>query len=1156
VAAQPDVTLAAVSLDDRYRLDSGRVYLSGVQALVRLLLEQRRLDARAGLDTAGFASGYRGSPLGGLDLALWQAADELRRHRVHFEPGLNEELAATMVQGSQQVGLIGGARVGGVFGLWYAKNPGVDRAGDALKHANAAGTAALGGVLAVAGDDPGGTSSSVPNQCEPAFTAALMPTLAPASVGEIIELGLAGWAMSRFAGTWVGLKTVADVVESSASVQLQAREPFILPAGFWDASAPRGIRWPDSRWQQDERLQGVRLPAARAFAQANCLDRHVFGASRPRLGIVCAGKPLSDVRQALDLLGIDADAADALGVAVFQVGMVWPLEPTAVRRFTEGLDEVLVVEERRAVLEPQIKELAYHWPAARRPRVIGKTDEAGVPLLPETGVLSPALVARVIGERLLMRPCAPEDLRRRLGLLQLREADAAASGQELVRSPHFCAGCPHSSSTRVPEGGLAMAGIGCHSLRLGMPASQTMFMVQMGGEGSNWLGAAPFVERPHVFQNLGDGTYGHSGSLAVRAAIAAGARMTFRILYNGTVAMTGGQPAEGALEVGQIAGQLRAEGVQRVAVVAEDPSRHARGLPAGVTLHGKDELAQVQRELAAQPGVSVLIHDQLCAIEKRRRRRRGDLPAVTSWPFINERVCEGCGDCVDQSQCAALLPVDTPLGRKRRIDVSACNVELSCVGGLCPSFVSVVGDRLRQPPLAPAPAGTLPEPQHGRRADAQIVIHGIGGSGVVTVGAILGMAAHLEERGCSVLDNTGIARKGGAVSSHVRISADRAAPNGSRIGDGQATLVIAADLVAAAESVAVAKMASGRTRVLLNADAVPTLVQRLDPDAPFDAAALRQRLAAVVGAESITAIAATTLAQRLLGDAIFANMVLLGAAFQAGRVPLSLAAVERAIELNGQAVAANRNAFALGRAAVHRPHDVAEALAAATGRASDASTPDSLESLVADRCQRLRAYQGEALAERYRALVQRAREAEAMAGLATTAVAASVASAFYRLLAVKDEYEVARLYADGEFRAELDRWFAPGYSVRYHLAPPLLAGRGPDGRPRKHEYGSWMSAVWPWLARMRVLRGTWLDPFGYTAERRLERRLADEYEVTLLRLLERLTPARRPLVLEYAGLPDRVRGFGAVKQRTIAAFREQADRILGQLEATPTEGAT
>jgi indolepyruvate ferredoxin oxidoreductase len=1151
VATADDVALRSVTLDDRYRLDDGPIYLSGVQALVRLLIEQRKADQRAGIGSAGFVSGYRGSPLGGVDLALWQAAAELKQHDVRFEPGLNEELAATMVQGSQQIGLIGGAKVAGVFGLWYAKNPGVDRAGDALKHANAAGTAELGGVLAVSGDDPGATSSSIPNQCEPAFAAALIPTLAPASLAEIIELGLAGWAMSRFAGTWVGLKTVADVVESSGTITLPSRRPPLTrPDGFDDPSGPLGIRWPDSRWQQDERLQLRRLPAARAFARANGLDRRVFGASRPRIGIVCAGKPLADVRQALDLLGIDEAGARAMGLALFQVALVWPLEPGALREFAEGLDELIVVEERRAVLEPQIKEQAWLWTASKRPVIVGKADEQGTPLLPEIGVLTPALVARMIAQRLLRQPSTPLGLRERLDALQRQHAPLPPLGGDLVRNPHFCAGCPHARATRVPEGGLAMAGIGCHSLRLGMPASQTMFMVQMGGEGSNWLGAAPFVQREHVFQNLGDGTYGHSGSLAVRAALAAGARMTFRILYNGAVAMTGGQPAEGGLEVAQIAGQLRSEGVQRIAVVAEDPSRHAGALPAGATLHGRDELNAVQRELASMPGVTVLIHDQLCAIEKRRHRRRGELPPVTSRPFINERVCEGCGDCVEQSQCSALLPVDTVLGRKRRIDTSACNVELSCLDGLCPSFVSVEGARLHRPALPTLPGDTLPEPMRDRAA-AEIIVHGIGGSGVVTVGALLGMAAHLEGRGCSVLDNTGIARKGGAVSSHVRISADAAPPHGSRIADGRATLVIAADLVGAAESAAVAKIARGRTRLLLNADALPTLNQRLEPDAPFDPEPLRRRLALAAGEDAVTELAATALAERLLGDVIFANLLLLGAAFQTGAVPLSLEALQRAIELNGQDVEANRNAFLLGRLAVHSPDAIAQALGAPSGTvATPAVVSMSLDALVADRVARLRAYQGEDLAARYTALVRLADEAEARAGVHSNALARCVASAFHRLLAVKDEYEVARLYGDGEFKAELDKRFEPGYVLRYHLAPPLIARLdATTGRPRKRAFGPWMGALWPWLARLRVLRGSWLDPFGHTRERRLERRVADDYEITLRRLLAHLTAANHALVLEYAALPERIRGYGVVKLRNIEAAQVQAARILAQLGA-------
>ena len=1125
--------MRAVDLEDKYRVEEGVVYLSGVQALVRMLLEQRRSDARAGFNTAGYVSGYRGSPLGGVDFALWRAEALLKAAPIRFEPGLNEELAATMVHGSQQVGAIGGGRVDGVFGLWYAKNPGVDRAGDALKHANAAGTAALGGVLAVSGDDPGATSSSIANQCDHAFISASIPVLAPASVAEILDYGLLGYGLSRYAGVWVGLKTVSDVVESSASVVLSAsRPPLVLPPDIERPAGGWGLRWPDSRWEQDARLLGQRLPAARAYARANRLDRVVFGAARPRYGIVCAGKAANDVLEALALLGIDQAGADALGLAVYKAGMVWPLEQIGLREFAEGLDEVLVVEERRAILETQLKEQAYHWPAARRPRVVGKNDEAGAPLLPEGGVLTPALVARAIATR--------------LGLEFLSKTSSSTPQMpELIRSPHFCAGCPHARSTRVPEGSLAMAGIGCHSLRLGMPDPKTMFLVQMGGEGGNWLGAAPFVAREHVFQNLGDGTYTHSGSLAVRAAVAAGARMTFRILYNGAVAMTGGQPAEGALTLGQITHQLRAEGVARVVVVSEDPQRHQDGVAPGVEVFGRDDLDRLQRELREVPAVTALVYDQMCAIEKRRQRKSGKLPPIAARVFINERVCEGCGDCVEQSQCAALLPVDTALGRKRRVDLSACNVDLSCLEGFCPSFVTLEGARLRAQPAPDLNLPDVPDPVLPPLREAgEIVVNGIGGAGVITVGAILGMAAHLEGRGCSVLDNTGIARKGGAVSTHVRLAEHPGLIRGSRITDARATLLIGGDLVVSAESATLSMLSRGRTQVVLNADAVPTLNQRLDPSAGFDPAPLRLAVSRAAGDGMVSSVSASRIAERLLGDAIFANLVLLGAAWQRGTLPLSRAAIERAIELNGNAAAANLRAFALGRLAVHDPARIEAVF-------SSSKSPTTLDELLADRVAFLTAYQDAAYAQRYAARVAKVRAAEAGCGVAGDALGRAVADGHFQLLAIKDEYEVARLYTDGEFLRELEQRFEGPWRLHYHLAPPLLTRADPrTGRPRKRRFGPWLGPLLALLARCRRLRGGWLDPFGHTAERRLERRLIADYERSLDHALARLTPQRHALVVELAALPGKMRGFGPVKAANVAAAQRRAAEIAAALDAT------
>jgi indolepyruvate ferredoxin oxidoreductase len=1133
--------MRAVELDDKYRAADGAIFLSGVQALVRLLLEQRHSDASAGIATAGFVSGYRGSPLGGVDFALWQAAAHLERAQIRFEPGLNEEIAATMVQGSQQVAAIGGSRVDGVFGLWYAKNPGVDRAGDALKHANAAGTAARGGVLAVAGDDPGASSSTIANQCEHAFISASIPVLAPASVAEILDYGLIGYGLSRYAGVWVGLKAVADVVETSASVVVRAdRPPLVLPADVPRPAAGWGMHWPDSRWDQDARLLGLRLPAAKAYARANRLDSVVFGSARPRIGIVTAGKATGDVLDALVLIGIDRHQAEALELAVYKVGMVWPLEPVALRAFAEGLDEILVVEERRAVIETQLKEQAYHWPARSRPVVVGKTDERGAPLLPEGGVLTPTLVAEMIARRLALRGVR----------LELRGAAAPPRplGPEPTRTPHFCAGCPHARSTRVPDGGLAMAGIGCHSLRLGMPDSKTMFLVPMGSEGTNWLGAAPFVERGHVFQNLGDGTFMHSGSLAVRAAVAARARMTFRILHNDTVAMTGGQPVEGAPGIGRLTQLLLDEGVARVVVVSEEPDRHRGALATGVELHDRDALERVERELCEIPAVTAIVYDQMCAIEKRRNRKRGSAPPIARRVYINQRVCEDCGDCLEQSQCAALMPAATDLGPKRRIDLSACNADYSCLDGFCPSFVTLDGARMRAVPAASVDLTGLPEPAlPSLQQFGEIVVAGVGGTGVMTVGAILGMAAHLEGRGCSVLDDTGIARKGGAVSTHVRLTEHPGIIHASRIGIAQARLLIGGDLLVSAHSSTLACLLHGRTRVVLNVDATPTLNQRLDAAAEFDPARLRRALDATVGEDAVHPLHATMIAERMLGDAIYSNMVLIGASWQLGMLPLSREAIARAIDLNGTAAAANWRAFEIGRLAAHDPTRLG---AIFVPEIQDPAQSD-LDTLITQRAASLTAYQDAAYARRYRDLVESARKAEVGLGLGDAALARAVANGYFRLLAIKDEYEIARLYTDGEFRRELDRHFEGSWRLHYHLAPPVLATMDArTGRPRKRRFGPWIEPGLRFLARCRRLRGTWLDPFGHTAERRLERRLIVEYERSLAAALAGLTPQNHALVVEFAALPERMRGFGHVKARNISAAEKRAAEILAMLNAS------
>lgn len=1125
--------LRAVSLDDRYALERGAVFLSGTQALVRLALDQRRRDARAGLATAGFVSGYRGSPLGGYDLALWQAKPALDAAHVRFAPGLNEELAATAVWGTQQTEVFGGSRYDGVFGIWYAKNPGVDRAGDALKHANAAGTAPLGGVLAISGDDPGASSSTLPNQCEPAFIAAAMPVLYPASVAELLEFGLFGFALSRYAGVWVGLKTVADTVESTATVELPAERTFAAPA---DCALPPGgvhARWPDDRWSQDERLHRYRLPAAVAFARANGIDRALRRGKEARLGIVAAGKSHLDVREALRLLGIDERAAGELGIALYKPGLVWPLEPQGLRAFADGVVELLVIEERQPVIESEAKRLAYNWPADRRPRIVGKHDERGAPLVPATGELAPLAVARVIAAR-LGDP--------RIGArLEALPAPAQAATPALARVPHFCAGCPHNRSTAVPDGSLALAGIGCHSLALWKPGSRTMTLTHMGGEGANWVGLAPFVATPHMFQNMGDGTYYHSGLLAIRAALAAGTPITFKILVNDAAAMTGGQPVEGRPTAAAIARQLVAEGVERVALVGEEMPSGASG--PGVSVHRRDELDAVQRELRAFRGVSAIVYDQVCATEKRRRRRRRELPAPAVRPFINTLVCEGCGDCVQQSGCVAVLPVDTPFGRKRRIDAAACNVDLSCLAGFCPSFVTVEGGtpRRRDVPL-PDVFAQLPEPATAALdAPVNLLVAGVGGSGVITVGALLGMAAHLERKAALVLDNTGLARKGGAVATHVRVARRADELHAARIDAAQADVLLACDLIVAATPAMLGAIAPGRTRVVANAHPTLTAAQLADPDAQCDFGALETALAAAAGADRQVALDATALASALLGDPIYANLVLLGVACQRGLLPVGAAALERAIELNGNAVAANLAALRWGRLAAADPEAVR---AAAVPYLPEGAAEATLAEVVDRRARFLAEYQDEAYAARYRALVGLAREAERTRVGAEGAFADAVARSYFKLLAYKDEYEVARLHSQPAFRAALAREFEGDFRVAFHFAPPLF-----PGRPRKRRFGPWVRPLLAGLARLRRLRGTPLDPFGWTAERRRERALARAYEAEVRALAARLEPANHAAATELAALPLRIRGFGPVRARALGETRARAAELRALVRA-------
>ena len=1168
--AAPLADLARASLDDKYTLERGRVFMTGTQALIRLMMLQRERDRRAGLNTAGFISGYRGSPLGGLDQALWRAKKHLAEHHLVFQPGVNEDLAATAIWGTQQVGMFPGARYDGVFGMWYGKGPGVDRCGDVFKHANAAGTSKNGGVLVLAGDDHAAKSSTLPHQSEHIFKACLIPVLNPSNVQDYLDFGLHGFAMSRFSGLWIAFKCVTDVVESGASVvvdpeRVVSRIPqeFALPPGGLN------IRWPDAILEQEARILDYKVYAALAYARANGLDKVVFDSPKARLGIVTTGKSYGDVMQALADLGIDRKVAADIGLRVYKVGMSWPLEPVGARRFAEGLEEILVVEEKRQVIEYQIKEELYNWKeGVRAPRVVGKFDDsgewsraegqpAGTWLLPAHYEHSPAMVAKAIAQRLSklnMVSSLGSQFGERLAFLDFKEKALAKPRVTAIRQPYFCSGCPHNTSTRVPEGSRATAGIGCHFMAVWMNRNTATF-THMGAEGAPWIGQAPFTDEKHIFANLGDGTYFHSGLLAIRAAVAAKVSMTYKILYNDAVAMTGGQRHDGPLDPPMISRQLAAEGVKPIAVVTDEPGKYPAGTnwASGVTVRHRDELDAVQRELRETPGVSALIYDQTCASEKRRRRKRNEFPDPAKRVVINEMVCEGCGDCSAKSNCLSVEPLETEFGRKRAINQSSCNKDYSCLNGFCPSFVTVEGGRLKKGKsggVSTEESFPIEEPkQTSLEKPYGILITGIGGTGVITIGQIVGMAAHLEGKGVSVLDMSGLAQKYGAVMSHVQVAARPEDLHASRLDTGGADLAIGCDMVVTASTDALAKMAPARTRAVVNGTVTPTADFVRNPNWQLPGTDLRRDIGEAC--KSAEFVAATEIAAGLMGDAIATNMFMLGYAYQKGWVPVSAASLERAIELNGVAVDFNRKSFVWGRRAAVDLERVRRLAIPAEVIPFDQHLSRNLDELVERRVKFLTDYQDAAYARKYLSLVERVREKEKQQ-TNSSSLAEAVARYYAKLLAYKDEYEVARLHADGEFRRKIEGMFEGDYRVVYHLSPPLLAPMNPrTGEPRKIRFGSWMGPVFKVLSSLKGLRGGALDIFGYTEERRTERALIREYEETVAVLLENLSHQNHALAVQLASLPEEIRGFGHIKMKNIAAARKKRDELLAAFGARP-----
>ena len=1152
----PDQNLSAslddYALDDRYRREHGRVFMTGTQALVAILLMQQRADKRAGLNTAGFVSGYRGSPLGAVDQALWRAKKFLEKANIKFLPAINEDLAATAVLGTQQVEVEDTREVDGVFSMWYGKGPGVDRAGDALKHGNAYGSSPHGGVLVVAGDDHACVSSSMSHQSDVAFMAWYVPTINPASISEYIEFGLWGYAASRFSGMWIGFKAISEAVESAASIELPDMPAFKTPEDFDMPQGGLNFRWPDLPGMQIETRMKAKKEAVRAFARANPIDKVIYNNPGAKFGIITTGKAHLDVMEALAKLGVDERRAKEIGLDIYKVGLVWPLETSGAERFMAGKEEVLVIEEKRGIIESQLKEYIYDRAVEKPKRIIGKHDETGAPLTSWVDELAPSMLAPILAKRLsktfisLNFDAALETLD---GAAQTTTAPGGAK-----RLPYFCSGCPHNTSTKVPEGSRALAGIGCHFMASWMDR-KTTDLIQMGGEGVNWAAKSMFLSEKHIFQNLGDGTYYHSGYMAIRQAVAAGTNITYKILYNDAVAMTGGQPVDGMLTVPQIAQQLLAEGVKKVVVASDDPDRTQNygAYPAGLIVRHREDLDEIQRDLRETPGVTALIYDQTCAAEKRRRRKRGTYPDPAKRIFINDLVCEGCGDCSKQSNCLSIVPKETPLGRKRMIDQSSCNKDYSCVNGFCPSFVSVEGGELKKPQpravssdleeqLANLPTPTLPSIERAY----DMLIGGVGGTGVVTIGAIATMAAHLEGKGSTVLDFMGFAQKGGTVLSYVRLGESPDTLNQVRIDHGEANAAILCDLVVGTDQRSLDVMREGHTRIIANTEIIPTADFIRDRNIDFGAHQRLKTINNVCGEENVDSLNANLIAGRLMGDLVFSNMLLFGFAWQKSLVPLSFAAIERAIELNGVAVDKNKRAFALGRAAaveiglVHR----------AAGLEETPPKEKTLDEIVAHRADFLKAYQNEAYAASYRDYVHEMKEAvNNLPGSDDFTMA--VARNLFKLMAYKDEYEVARLYTDGSFKKKLADQFAGEYQIKFHMAPPIFnRGLDAEGRPRKSTFGPWMHGALTVLAKLKFLRGTPFDLLGKSAERRMERRLIQDYKARLTAIAPTLSPANLGAAIKIAALPDHIRGYGPVKEKSVEEAQDRLAPLMDEFEKT------
>ena len=1148
-----------VSLDDKYSLDSGRVYITGTQALVKLPIIQRQRDKKNNLNTAAFISGYRGSPLGMYDKGLWDAKKFLKNNDINFESGLNEDLAATAVWGSQQAGLISKSTKDGIFGIWYGKGPGVDRSGDAFKHANCSGTSPNGGVLALLGDDHTAKSSTLAHQSEYAMVDAQIPVLNPSNVQEILDYGLLGIALSRYAGVWVSMKCVTATMDSSASVNVDLDRIKIKTPDFEMPADGVHIRWPDEVLVQETRLSNIKLPAVKAFVKTNNINHSIWSKGNKNIGIISTGKAYAEVRQALSDLNIDETYAEKLGLHLFKVGMPWPLEDSGIIDFCSKMDEVIIFEEKRSLIEDQVKEIMYNQ-TNRPKRIIGKRDENNKEIIHSTGELTPDFVSEIIAER-ITKTNKDEKILNKLRIIKQNEPDTAAIQGIANRTPYFCSGCPHNSSTKVPEGSKAMAGIGCHFMAAWMDRDTDLF-THMGGEGANWIGMSQFVEDDHIFQNIGDGTYTHSGILAIRASVAAKVNITYKILFNDATAMTGGQPAEGVPTPAKISHQLFGEGIKRIAVVSDEPEKYGinTNFAEGTTINHRSEIDQVQKELRTWPGVTVMIYDQTCATEKRRRRKRGLMEDPDKRSFINDLVCEGCGDCSKTSNCVSIEPLETKLGRKRKVNQSTCNKDFSCVDGFCPSFVTVQGAKIKKRKVTPASDlpmnifNKLPNPKEiNIEKPFDIVVTGIGGTGVVTIGALIGMASHIENKGVSVLDQVGVAQKGGAVLSHIRIASSPKDIHSVKVGKTSADLILGCDMVVVASSPVRELMNINTTQSIINDHETPVAGFVLDPDHSFGGKRIRQIIEK--SSKETNFINAIKISTAMFGDSIASNMFITGYALQKGLIPVKPESMEEAIKLNNMAIDMNLSAFRWGRMAAHDQQYVEKEAAPFMPNTEVNNDEYLLEEIIKDRTSFLSSYQNKKYANIYVNFVKKTIEAEKKLDNSKDDLSKAVAKYLSKLMAYKDEYEVARLYTNGEFKEKLNNAFEGNLKLKFHVAPPLFAPKDPHtGKLKKITIGSWILPVFKGLSKLKFLRGTIIDPVGKTKERKMERFLISQYKEDMNKILEEVNSKNLSLAVQIASIPEMIRGYGHVKEEHMnkaALKREQLLKSWNSKEYDP-----